>query len=215
MLTSPQWKYTSSSSAVRRSMGVPRFELRFVLQASQCIAYIMPVSPRRVGDTQVTKTAWSVGYRCNDKRPLSPPEYLRQVVRPARKRYQYDISSTYTGHLSTRTMSSSFSSPNSPIPKIRAGDGRIVVEFDPYRGHTFAQLSCTYPLKLLSPRSKEDSVAIVYVLSYGGGLVGGDEVQLEVGVREGASLMLLSQVRPLSYLRGGTLIVILFCCPLS
>lgn len=106
----------------------------------------------------------------------------------------------------------SSSSSDSAIPKIRAGDGRIVVEFDPYRGHTFAQLSCTYPLKLLSPRSKEDSVAIVYVLSYGGGLVGGDEVELEVAVREGASLMLLSQVRPamLSYLGcGGTLIPIL------
>lgn len=89
---------------------------------------------------------------------------------------------------------SSSSSSNSAIPKIQAGDGRIVVEFDPYRGHTFAELSCAYPLKLLSPRSKEDPVAIVYVLSYGGGLVGGDEVGLEVGVREGASLMLLSQV---------------------
>ena len=92
------------------------------------------------------------------------------------------------------TTSSSPPSSNSTIPRIRAGEGRIVVDFDPYRGHTFAQLSCTYPLKLLSPRSKEDSVAIVYVLSYGGGLVGGDEVELEVGVREGASLMLLSQV---------------------
>ena len=78
-----------------------------------------------------------------------------------------------------------------------------MVEFDPYRGHTFTQLSCTYPLKLLSPKSKEDSVAIVYVLSYGGGLVGGDEVELEVGVREAASLMLLSQVQPLAYLRCG------------
>lgn len=88
------------------------------------------------------------------------------------------------------------SSPSSglSIPEIRAGDGRIVVEFDPYRGHTFSQLSSTYPLKLLSPRSDEDSVAIVYVLSYGGGLVGGDEIELEVGVQEGASLMLLSQV---------------------
>jgi urease accessory protein len=91
-------------------------------------------------------------------------------------------------------MSSSPSSSNPSIPEIRAGDGRIAVEFDQYRGHTFSQLSSTYPLKLLSPRSSEDSVAIVYVLSYGGGLVGGDEIELEVGVREGASLMLLSQV---------------------
>ena len=127
---------------------------------------------------------------------------LRWVVQYlVRKQFQYGI-----GHrrVPSRTMTTSpppFSLlPSSPpssssIPKIRAGDGRIVVEFDAYRGHTFAQLSCTYPLKLLSPRSKEDSVAIVYVLSYGGGLVGGDEVELEVAVREGASLMLLSQVR--------------------
>ena len=171
------------------------------------------VSLRRVADTQVTDPGWSAG--CNDKLPPNPPEYLRQVIRPARKGYQYGIEHRISLYI---TMSSSFSSPNSTIPKIRAGDGRIVVEFDPYRGHTFAQLSCTYPLKLLSPSSKEDSVAIVYVLSYGGGLVGGDEVELEVGVREGASLMLLSQVRPsrLSYLRyGGTLITILFCRPLS
>jgi len=87
------------------------------------------------------------------------------------------------------------SSTHSAIPKIQAGDGRIVVEFDPYRGHTFPHLSYTYPLKLLSPTSPEHPVAIVYVLSYGGGLVGGDEVGLEVAVREGASLMLLSQVR--------------------
>jgi len=138
----------------------------------------------------------SVG--CNDQLPLRPSD-LRQVICLVRKRYQHEISNI--GYLPTRPMSPSSSS--STIPKIRAGDGRIVVEFDPYRGHTFAQLSCTYPLKLLSPRSKEDSVAIVYVLSYGGGLVGGDEVSLEVGVREGASLMLLSQVRLSSYLRCG------------
>ena len=99
--------------------------------------------------------------------------------------------------LSHPTMASP--SSNSAIPRIRPGDGRIIVEFDLHRGHTFVQLSCTYPLKLLSPRSKEDSVAIVYVLSYGGGLVGGDEVELEVEVKEAASLMLLSQVRSPSH----------------
>ncbi|KAL0071848.1 hypothetical protein AAF712_000770 [Marasmius tenuissimus] len=36
-------------------------------------------------------------------------------------------------------------------------------------------------------------VAIVYVLSYGGGLVGGDRVQLSVKVEKGSSIMLLSQ----------------------
>jgi urease accessory protein len=97
--------------------------------------------------------------------------------------------------MSSHSSSSPSSSFKPTIPRIRPGEGRIVVEFDEHRGHTFVELSCTYPLKLLSPKSKEDPVAIAYVLSYGGGLVGGDEVELEVAVREGASLMLLSQVR--------------------
>ena len=90
--------------------------------------------------------------------------------------------------------SSSVLSADSAIPKIRAGDGQVAVEFDPYHGHTFAQLSRTYPLKLLSPRNKAVTAPIDYVLSYGGRLVGGGEVELEVAVREQASLMLLSRI---------------------
>ena len=135
----------------------------------------------------------SVG--CNGNRLLPCPPDLRRLARNGLK-HRVSLRPTMVSLPSS-------SSPNPTIPKIRAGDGRIVVEFDPYRGHTFSQLSYTYPLKLLSPRSKEDSVAIVYVLSYGGGLVGGDEVSLDIGVREGASLMLLSQVQPLSYLWCG------------
>ena len=112
--------------------------------------------------------------------------------------------------MSSPSSSSPFPLSDSTIPEIRPGDGRITVEFDPYRGHTFTHLSCTYPLKLLSPRSKEDSVAIVYVLSYGGGLVGGDEVDLDIAVREGASLMLLSQVRSPSHLWCRRTLVLIF-----
>jgi len=117
-----------------------------------------------------------------------------------------DIEHRKSLHTTISSLSpSSPSSTHSTIPKIRAGDGQIAVEFDPYRGHTFPRLSYTYPLKLLSLTSAEHPAAIVYVLSYGGGLVGGDEVGLEVAVRQGASLMLLSQVRPspISYLRCG------------
>ena len=66
---------------------------------------------------------------------------------------------------SSSSSSSSSPSSNSVIPRIRPGDGHITVEFDSHHGHTFTQLSCTCPLRLLSPRSEEDSVAIVYVLS--------------------------------------------------
>lgn len=81
-----------------------------------------------------------------------------------------------------------------PIQHIDVGGGRIVS-----RRHgseiVFSELSSTYPLKLLSPRVTHDSgVALVYIISYGGGLVGGDRVKLSVDVGSDTSLMLLSQV---------------------
>lgn len=57
----------------------------------------------------------------------------------------------------------------------------------------FSKLSSSYPLKLLSPRVAEHGVAIVYVMSYGGGLVGGDCMQLIVEVGKECKLLLLSQ----------------------
>jgi urease accessory protein len=79
------------------------------------------------------------------------------------------------------------------IKKIDTGGGRIVSR--PH-GSTvvFSELSSTYPLKLISPRIAQDGVALVYILSYGGGLVGGDHVKLSVDVGSGTVLVLLSQV---------------------
>ena len=65
--------------------------------------------------------------------------------------------------------------------------------------HVFTQLSCAHPFKLLSPRSEEDSVVNIYVPLYGGGLVGGDEVEFKVVVGEAASLMLSTQVPSSSF----------------
>ena len=77
-----------------------------------------------------------------------------------------------------------------------AGSGRIVL-----RRHgaeaAFSELSYVYPLKLLSPRLSPENASTVYVVSYGGGLVGGDRIQLSVVVSEGAALVMLTQVRPL------------------
>lgn len=63
---------------------------------------------------------------------------------------------------------------------------------------TFSELSYRYPLKLLSPRtfaSDDVPLAIAYILSYGGGLVSGDKIELDVEVGTGSALMLLTQVR--------------------
>jgi hypothetical protein len=79
------------------------------------------------------------------------------------------------------------------IQKIDIGGGRIVS-----RSHgsavVFSELSSTYPLKLLSPRITQAGIALVYILSYGGGLVGGDRIKLSVDVGSETTLVLLSQV---------------------
>ncbi|KAK9847364.1 Urease accessory protein UreD [Penicillium brevicompactum] len=55
-------------------------------------------------------------------------------------------------------------------------------------------LSCTYPLKLVSPPSRlTDHAVLVFMMSYGGGLVAGDRVDLNIGVRPKSRLALLTQ----------------------
>jgi len=80
------------------------------------------------------------------------------------------------------------------ISEIPSGHGKISVMVHGGKA-VLSELSYTYPLKLLSPRVR-DKTAIVYLLSYGGGLVGGDQVQLGVIVARDANLLLVSQVKP-------------------
>jgi len=81
---------------------------------------------------------------------------------------------------------------SSSISKIPAGGGRIVVTMHAGKA-VISELSSAYPLKLLSPYI-HDRTALIYLMTYGGGLVGGDEIDLVVEVQPGAGLMLLSQV---------------------
>ncbi|KAF8213173.1 UreD urease accessory protein-domain-containing protein [Mycena galopus ATCC 62051] len=71
-----------------------------------------------------------------------------------------------------------------------AGRGRISLEVHGDQA-VFSELSSTYPLKLLSPRTHR--VGLVYLITYGGGLVSGDQVSLSVEVGSRANLVLLSQ----------------------
>ncbi|KAJ3721533.1 UreD urease accessory protein-domain-containing protein [Lentinula raphanica] len=78
------------------------------------------------------------------------------------------------------------------ISKLQAGGGRITLSS--HGGKAWiSEFSATYPLKLLSPRLSENDVAIIYVLTYGGGLVGGDCVHLVVNIESDVKLLLLSQ----------------------
>jgi urease accessory protein len=72
--------------------------------------------------------------------------------------------------------------------------GRILVK-QHGSSSVFEEQSFSYPLKLLSPRIDTDSkAALSYILGYGGGLVSGDNIQLNVHVETNASLLLLTQV---------------------
>jgi hypothetical protein len=73
-----------------------------------------------------------------------------------------------------------------------SGRGHIAVSLHAGKA-VISALSSTYPLKLLSPYI-QDKTALVYLMSYGGGLVGGDEIVVDVKVQLGARLLLLSQV---------------------
>ncbi|KAG9098880.1 hypothetical protein FRC06_005873 [Ceratobasidium sp. 370] len=84
-----------------------------------------------------------------------------------------------------------------PVPhrKAQRGTGKAHVHTFGGQAH-FSELSYTYPLKLLSPDISshgEIPTGIAYVLSYGGGLVSGDRIDLSVQVEEGAGLVFLTQ----------------------
>ncbi|KAL6798705.1 UreD domain-containing protein [Trichoderma sp. SZMC 28012] len=84
----------------------------------------------------------------------------------------------------------------SPFPKStsRPGDGRIVVRLLPAGGSGLETISYQYPLKLISPSpTVAQKSALVFLLSYGGGLVGGDGVNLTIRVHKGSSLSLVTQ----------------------
>ncbi|XP_013416227.1 urease accessory protein D [Lingula anatina] len=67
----------------------------------------------------------------------------------------------------------------------------VEAEFKPCQATT---LYYTYPLKLLLPEHASASQCKwLYAISYGGGLVGGDQVNLEVCVEEGIAVMMTTQ----------------------
>ena len=90
---------------------------------------------------------------------------------------------------------SGLSSMKSPFPESssRPGDGRVVARRHPNGTTTLESITYQYPLKLVSPTSSARESALVFLLSYGGGLVGGDEVKLDVDVLSGARLSIVTQ----------------------
>ncbi|KAI8250562.1 putative urease accessory protein ureD-like [Colletotrichum sp. SAR11_239] len=84
----------------------------------------------------------------------------------------------------------------SPFPKSSsaAGEGEIVAQLLPNGLSGLQAMSYQYPLKLISPSPAADQKCVlVFLLSYGGGLVGGDSVNLSMRVLPHAKLGVVTQ----------------------
>ncbi|KAF7550918.1 hypothetical protein G7046_g7867 [Stylonectria norvegica] len=81
-----------------------------------------------------------------------------------------------------------------PISSSSPGDGEIIVKVLPAGGSGLESISYQYPLKLISPSPSANNISVlVFLLSYGGGLVGGDSVNLSIHVKPKAKLSLVTQ----------------------
>ncbi|KAI8966163.1 UreD-domain-containing protein [Daldinia sp. FL1419] len=84
----------------------------------------------------------------------------------------------------------------SPFPKSSSlpGEGRIVIKLSPNNASAIESITYQYPLKLISPASTtETGSVLVFLLSYGGGLVGGDQINLSIDVHPSARLSIVTQ----------------------
>jgi urease accessory protein len=91
--------------------------------------------------------------------------------------------------------------PKSPFAPSASspGIGHIRVETLPPRKQILKSLSYQYPLKLIapdphtSPGPSHNTVTLVFLLTYCGGLVGGDKISLDVSLEENTRLVLVTQ----------------------
>lgn len=81
----------------------------------------------------------------------------------------------------------------SPRRKLLPGEGLIKLAKTGQQA-VFEDLQFSYPLKLIVPaRHFKDGLQCVYMISYGGGLVAGDRVRIDVEVGEDTALVMLTQ----------------------
>lgn len=80
--------------------------------------------------------------------------------------------------------------PSSSAP----GEGHLIVQLLPHSISALSKMTFQYPLKLISPSpSAEQKSVLVFLLTYGGGLVGGDQVHLKIDVTPNAKLSIVTQ----------------------
>jgi urease accessory protein len=84
----------------------------------------------------------------------------------------------------------------SPFPSSSSapGEGLLFVQLLPHDISGLKTITYQYPLKLISPSpSVSQKSVLVFLLTYGGGLVGGDQVNLRITVQSRAKLSLVTQ----------------------
>lgn len=89
--------------------------------------------------------------------------------------------------------------PKSPFKKSSSlpGQGNIELSILPPDRQVLTDLTYQYPLKLIAPdphsSANDKHVTLVFLLTYGGGLVGGDRINLRVSLAEHTRLILVTQ----------------------
>lgn len=84
----------------------------------------------------------------------------------------------------------------SPFPRSASapGEGDLVVRLLPHDMSALSTVTYQYPLKLVSPSpSAHQKSVLVFLLTYGGGLVGGDQVNLRINVQVNSKLSIATQ----------------------
>lgn len=80
--------------------------------------------------------------------------------------------------------------PSSSAP----GEGHLVVCLLPQKVSALSRMTFQYPLKLISPSpTAHQKSVLVFLLTYGGGLVGGDQVHLTITVNPNSRLSIVTQ----------------------
>ncbi|TVY91784.1 putative urease accessory protein ureD-like, partial [Lachnellula willkommii] len=73
-------------------------------------------------------------------------------------------------------------------------EGQLVVGLLPQKVSALSTISFQYPLKLISPSPAANQKSVlVFLLTYGGGLVGGDQVHLTINVKPNSRLSIVTQ----------------------
>ncbi|KAI9299748.1 UreD urease accessory protein-domain-containing protein [Cunninghamella echinulata] len=72
------------------------------------------------------------------------------------------------------------------------GNGTLICQC--YDNKTkFSKIHAQYPLKFIPTKGHADRLAVVYMISYGGGIVSGDQFQVQIDILPKAILLLLTQ----------------------